>query len=155
MTKEYNKLSSSRGSTLIEVLVATTVVVFALTALMSSLTLSIKSTAENKYRSYATSLAQEAIEVHRRERALLGWQAFYSAIDDGVYCYNILPSTSEEFVLKLPGTCTDRFSQVGTDFSRSITITKGPDSVTANSVVDWFDGENLRTVTLEQVFREY
>lgn len=146
---------SQQGSTLIEIMVATTVVVFALTALMATLTLSVKTTAESKYRTYATSLGQEALEVFRRERALLGWTAFHAAVDDGATCYNELPTSSAAFVGTNPGACGDRFTQVGTAFSRTVNATKTTDSVTVQVVVDWYDGSNLRQVTLEQILKEY
>lgn len=150
-----NKFRSQQGSTLIEIMVATSVVVFALTALMTTLTLSIKTTAESKYRSYATALAQEALEVYRRERALLGWDSFYGAANTGAYCYNTLPATTQEFVAKSLGNCSDRFVQVGTDFSRTVNVSKAADAVTVESVVDWYDGEEVRSVSLQQILKEY
>lgn len=154
-----HKHESSRGSTLIELLVATSVVVVALTALMSTLTLSIKSTAESRYRSYATNLAQEVLEVYRRERALLGWNSFYTQMVGGngeTICLNALPLNSDEFTSLTVGNCTERFIQVGADFSRRVVVNKsGGDTVTIQAIVDWHDGDELREVQLEQQFKEY
>lgn len=155
MFSQLKKKHREQGSTLIEIMVATSVVVIALTALMSTLTLSIKSTAESKFRSYATSLAQEALEVYSRERALLGWQAFYSAVETGPYCYNTLAVNSQDFVQRSQGECDERFVEVGTAFSRTVNITKAADAVTVEAEVDWYDGDALRVVTLEQILKEY
>jgi len=150
-----HKFLSQSGSTLIELMVATSVVVIALTALMTTLTLSIKSTAQSKYRTYAASLSQESLEVFRRERSLLGWQTFYKETPTGTLCFNTLPASSTEFVNWVPGACADRFTEVGAGFSRTIVVTKGVDSVTVQSRIDWNDGTQLRDVQLEQVLKEY
>jgi Tfp pilus assembly protein PilV len=93
------------GQTIVEVLIATAVVGTVLTAVAGALTFSVKNTAQARYRALAASQAQDAVEVFRRERALLGWESFQAEINPGVYCYNTLPTNSTQFFAVTPGAC--------------------------------------------------
>src|SRR3990167_4923802 len=90
--------NSQRGSSLIEIVVATGVMALVLTAILSGLTLSLKTNAESEYRSHAVKRAQEGLEVFRRERTLLGWDIFVAGFtSDTYYCLQTLPAPKTAF----------------------------------------------------------
>lgn len=137
----------SKGSSLIEIIIATAVVGGILTAVATALTFSIKSTAEANYRSVATTEAQKAMEVFRRERTLLGWSDFYTAVNgDSYYCFNTLPSAGALAGVS-QGRCNTNYSLavagVGTNFKRDIEISTGSDLVTVTVIVAWKNPNNL------------
>lgn len=140
------------GQSIIEVLIATGVVGAILTAVAATLTFSVKNSAENKYRSVATTKAQEAIEVFRRERAFLGWETFIDALGSGgVYCLNVLPSNSTAFASLTSSECEAGVAEAGTEFTREAVVTfPTASSVRIQAIVTWYDGAIERDVTVTQ-----
>lgn len=151
----YELLKSNSGQTIVEALVATAVVAIILVTLVSGLTYSVKNTAESKYRSLAGNLAQDAIEVFRRERLILGWATFLAETPSGTYCLNTLPSTTTAFVALTTGACTTTFVQSGMNFEREVVVTNTGTEVQLQSVVSWTDGSRTSSVTANQVYREW
>jgi type IV pilus modification protein PilV len=143
------------GQTIIEVLIAIAVVSVVMITLASGLTFSVKNTAEAKYRAMATSLAQEAIEIYRRERSLLGWEAFQAEAVSGTYCFNELPSSTAEFAALTPDECTTTIAQVGTQFVREVTVTSTDTMVRLDVEITWNDGANERNVSVVQEFKQW
>lgn len=64
------------GSTVIEVLIATTIVAFALTALAMLMTNNVKNSAEADYREAAAGLAQDTMEKIRQRKTTVAWSTF-------------------------------------------------------------------------------
>lgn len=64
------------GSTVIEVLIATTIVAFALTALAMLMTNNVKNSAEADYREAAAGVAQDAMESIRQIKNTTTWSSF-------------------------------------------------------------------------------
>lgn len=153
---KFAEKNSRVGQTIIEVLIAVAVVGVVLTAVASALTQSVKNTVESKYKSVATNRAQEVLEIFRRERFNLGWESFQVALSDGAYCYNSLPTTSQEFVDSATGTCVDGEIVSGVSMKREVTITS-PTSVElqVEVAVSWTDGDIERDVTINQTFRRW
>jgi len=149
-----------KGSSLIEIVVATGVMALVLTAIVSGLTLSLKTNAESEYRSQAVKRAQEAIEVFRRERTLLGWDVFFGSLSNGgVYCLQTLPAPKSGFTL---GACTEEQGIViaGVDFYREVEVTideSDPNNplIQVSVTMRWNSGNGERDVTLLQVFRRW
>lgn len=145
-----------RGSSLIEIVVATGVMALVLTAIVAGLTLSLKTNAESKYRSQATKRAQEAMEVFRRERTLLGWDVFEGEfISGGTYCLKNLPAPKQAFTSGECGT-DDSLVISGLDFYREATVvtnTIDPNNpqVSVTVSVQWSSGN----VTIVQDFRRW
>ena len=145
-----------QGSSLIEVVVATGVMALVLTAIVAGMTLSLKTSAESEYRSQAVKRGQEAMEVFRRERTLLGWDVFEAGfISGGAYCLQTLPAPKEAFVL---GECSDDQNLVisGVDFYREAWVDINdldPDNPQLQVTVSvrWASG----SVELVQVFRRW
>lgn len=134
------------GSSLIEIIIATAVVGGVLTAVAMALTFSIKSTAEANYRSVATNKAQEAMEVFRREKTLLGWDNFYSVNSGfGTICLNTLPGVTELGGIANTN-CGTSYSLtvdgVGTGFKREATLSTGTDVVNVTVTVYWPNSNN-------------
>lgn len=74
--KFIRKKLKSSGNTIIEILVATVVVGVILTALAGSMTNTIQNSAEAQYRETATRLAQDAMEVFRKDKNTESWTTF-------------------------------------------------------------------------------
>ena len=146
------------GQSILEVLIAIMVVGMVMVAIASVLTLSIKNTAESRYRNVATTEAQQAIEVFRREKVRLGWNAFKTAAIGGEYCWNSLPAGNDEladFLGLNVGECQEGYTVGGTEFTRNVEILQTADEVVVIITVSWVDGDLDREVVQEQEFREY
>jgi prepilin-type N-terminal cleavage/methylation domain-containing protein len=146
------------GQSLIEVLIAVAIVGVILTTIAGGMTYSIKNTAESRYRSLATTLAQDAVEVFRRERSLLGWESFYEIFTGApseTYCFNTLPATSTQFANVTPGDCTVGFAQVGTEFTREVIVDPAGGQLRVEAVVSWYDGSDQREVRVVQDFQDW
>ena len=148
-------MKSAPGQTIIEVLIATVVVAIVMIAVAAALLLSVKNTAQSKYKGLASSRAQEAVEYFRRQRSLLGWTRFFETINAGTFCLNVLPITSEELGELGDGACEAGVALAGTEFKREAWI----DVIAANAIrveiqVSWLDAGVRRNVSLVQEFKE-
>jgi type II secretory pathway pseudopilin PulG len=153
----FRSSSSQSGQSLIEVIMATGVVALVMTALAASMTISVKSAAQSKYRALATKYGQEVLEVYRRERARMGWESFHDILlADGAgatYCLEeTLPPTTQDFIdLEAGGTCQNGFSAAGTTFYREASHSViSADQVQVTVTVKWMDADRIREVELRQ-----
>jgi type II secretory pathway pseudopilin PulG len=157
MKKVFN---SQKGSSLIEIIVATGVMALVLTSIVAGLTLSLKTNAESEYRSQAVSRAQEAMEIFRRERTLLGWEAFSSSlVGDTEYCFKELPDPFEAFT---GGACdsSDTIVISGQEFIReaevNVDVANPSDpQVRVKIIMSWTTNENTKDVEIVQIFRKW
>jgi type II secretory pathway pseudopilin PulG len=148
------------GSSLIEIIVATGVLALVLTALVAGMTVSLRTSAEAKYRSQAIKRGQEAMEVFRRERTLLGWDVFSGQFSSGsTYCLQELPAPKTSFAV---GQCTSAQSLAvsGIDLYRQAVVAVDNTNPTDPQVkvvvsVTWDSGQGERGVDLTQVFRQW
>lgn len=142
------------GQTIIEVLIATVVVALVMTAIASALTSSLRNTAEGKFRSYANTHAQQAMEVFIRERNLLGWQQFTESVISGAFCLNELPADSAAFLIMPSGSCTEGVAFAGTEFVRQANVTVvNAEEIRVEVEVLWEDNGRNREVSLTQEFK--
>ena len=149
----------SPGFGIIEVLVSVAVIGTILTAVAAGLSMSLKTSAELKFRGIALNKAQAVIEAIRRERAILGWTAFFNLFEGGTsgvytYCFNddtaLLHSS---FALTL-GDCADTTAWDGNDFIRELTVdTTTPDQVQLTSTVYW-EGR-AKQIVLKQLLYQW
>jgi type II secretory pathway pseudopilin PulG len=148
---------SQAGSTIIEVLIATLVVSMVMTAVAAVMTVSVKNTGQLRYRAAASSQAQSALEIFRRERNLLGWESFYAETPGGTYCLNTLPANTAAYVALNLGSCSGTYSHIGNNFEREAIVTKGATDVRVVIVVTWSDGTRTPApeVRLTQIFRKF
>jgi Tfp pilus assembly protein PilV len=147
---------AAAGQSIIEVLIATSVIAMVMVAIASGIVLSLKNTSDSKFRGLATTRGQEALEVFRRERGILGWATFRDATVDGTVCLNTLPTNSTEYLALAVGACTQGTAVAGTTLTRQAIISvPASDQVEVEIVVSWVDGQTTREVRQSQVFREY
>jgi prepilin-type N-terminal cleavage/methylation domain-containing protein len=131
------------GFGIVEVLVAVAVVAIILTAIAAGLAMSLKTTAELKFRSTALAKAQEVIEVARRERAIQGWDDFSTLFGGGAvgvytYCLNTDDSLLSANFPPTEGACTDTVAWDGNDYIRELTLDATTvDQVTITVTVYW------------------
>ena len=83
MQKSHHPLWST-GSTIIEVLIATTLVAFALTGLAMLMTNNVKNSAEADYREAAAGIAQDTMERIRQSKTTKSWSLFKSDTFTGI-----------------------------------------------------------------------
>lgn len=149
---------SQQGSTLLEAIFATVIVSLVLTAMMAALTTSLFTQAQTRYRQIAGSLAQQGLEVFRRERALLGWDTFSSTFGNEVVCVNDLPANSDQFISSAgTGGCgQERFNPAGTgiNFWREANVNSTANTVQVEVTVYWHSSGQTRSVTQQQIFRD-
>lgn len=149
-----------RGSTLIEIVVASGVMALVITAIVAGLTLTLKTTAESEYRSHGVKRSQEAMEVFRRERTLRGWENFVDSFTSGTtYCLATLPAPLGSFT---SGACTSGQSIVinSVAFYREALVTidsTNPDDVKVTVALEttWNTGGDEQSVNLVQEFRQW
>ena len=161
--KKFTKLGRGRGSGMIEILIATGVVGIVMTAVVSGFVLSVKSTTVGKNKVLASTRAQEAMEVFRREKVLLGWAQFRDSmkedsVNGSAYCLDALPSDSETFRAMQAGACGEDVLVTDTIFSRQASVYFFPDAdnidkIRVEIVVDW--AENNIPINLIQEFKQY
>ncbi|MFZ5437562.1 MAG: type IV pilus modification PilV family protein [Patescibacteria group bacterium] len=154
------KFFSQKGSSLIEIIVATGVMALVLTTIVAGLTLSLKTNAESEYRSQAVKRAQEAMEIFRRERTLLGWEAFINTFrGNPVYCFKDLPAPFGAFTSGACGS-DDTIVISGQEFIREATVTvdeTDPNNPQVRVVMtmSWTTNDNVKDVEIIQVFRRW
>lgn len=161
-----------RGSTLIEIIIAATVITLVMTAIAVGLTISLRSTAESQFRLAAGAAAQEAIEVFNRERTIQGWASFRDTFPQQTNegCMNTLDSSfnfAAYWAQPSPcGVSTFQIPGVGIDFTRQVVIEKDttttpPAYLTVTVTVQWIEGsatfDEVKTKQVVQTreYREY
>lgn len=155
-----NKNFYQRGSSLIEIIIATGVMAIVLTAIVAGLTISLKTNSESEYRFQAVKKAQEAMETFRRERTLLGWQSFLTSMQaNATYCLATLPEPRESFTVGACG-AEDTIVISGIDFYReaSVTVdTSNPNDEQIKVVITmtWYVDDDVRTAEIAQNFRDW
>ncbi len=101
------------GQSLVEVLIALSVMTVVLLSVVAAVLLSLKTADRSKHRVRATFLANEGIEWLRGQRSRFGWNQF-SELDalggDGTtYCLNTLPASISDLT---PANCSDKLDNV-------------------------------------------
>ncbi len=151
------KRLNSRGSTIIELLIAVMVVGLIVTAVANAVTFSIKNTGESRYRQVATILGQQVIEFVRGERNRKGLLNLKNTLVSGTYCFKTIPANLD--TTPTPGQCGENLSDyipmAGTNFLREVTVSVGgaPEySMLVTTTVSWIDGTETRQVELIQEF---
>lgn len=165
MKKTFLKLQISRrktqrGSGIIELLIATMVVGVVVVAAAIVLTRSVKNTSETRYREVASIVAQDAIELFKREREIKGWNNFASLFPgSSVYCLNSLPQEIDSGVLsEYFGQCEDdsTFTLSKTTFQREVRVTRtdGGESLAIDVSVRWnIGGSDERSLSISQILK--
>ncbi len=148
--------SQQRGSTLIELLIATMIVGTIVTAVAVGVSNSVKNNSEARYREIATLLAQQGMEVLRTERGNMGWITFHDSILEGDHC---MPAGMDELSDLSGNTADCIITEANFDFHRSVALSKnsGVDpSVTAVVTVQWERKAGVTSdVKVAQTFKDH
>ncbi|PIR64250.1 MAG: hypothetical protein CO156_01410 [Candidatus Pacebacteria bacterium CG_4_9_14_3_um_filter_40_12] len=145
-----------KGSTLIELLIATMIVGTVVTAVAAGVSSSVKNNSEARYREIATVLAQQGMETLRSERGNLGWITFHDSITPGTFCMPTGMSSLTELTTN-QNLCIVTESNL--DFNRSVVLTKqsgaSPD-VSAEITVSWERKSGVTSdVKVTQTFKDF
>lgn len=150
--------NNQRASTLVEVLVAVTIIALVLTAVSAMISMSIKLASSNEQNQLALQKAQEGLEFFRKERLINSWYSFSTPLIDGaVYCLSSLPEEVASISAQL-GICGDAdvLEAAKYNFKREATINfSGSNSLTVQVDLDWTDGNKAKNLSLEQSFDNY
>lgn len=151
-----NPHHSQRGQSLVEILIATAVVAMVLTGVAAGIVFSVRNTAEARYRAVAGTLAQESIEVFRRERDRHGWRYFQSQLASPEYCFNTLPADISGFAA-LAGSCQSSFTPAGsgTLYRRDVRLQVAAESVLIEVTMSWQSGAEWEEATISQELRNF
>lgn len=145
----------NRGASLIEIIVATAIVGTVLTAIAASMSMSLRNSSRGQAKVLASDLAQEVLELYRRERKSQGWGNFLTDLSAGTYCFDTLPTTTSEFSTLSAGECGATEYVLGTRFIREAVVTPGADSVLVIVLVEWQDGDETQSISVQQTYRSW
>lgn len=125
-----------KGTSIIEIVIATALISMAIIAALSLTNNSLKQSLYARNLAEATEYATQAADWIRTQRDTLGWGYIYS-YPESTYCLNTFPA---DFTAIQSGTCTSGDYLPQTKFQRSIVLSK-PDAETAKFViaVSWED----------------
>jgi type II secretory pathway pseudopilin PulG len=156
---EKRAMRSKRGGFgIVEILVAVAVIGTILTAVAAGLAMSLKTTAELKFRGIALAKSQEVIEVFRRERSIDGWNTFFDLFGNGTagtytYCFNDPTTLLHATFPPTPGPCPDTVAWDGNDYIREAVVTTTTDQVDLVVTVYWQGRE--KQFVLKQMLNRY
>lgn len=146
------------GSTLIEILVAVTIIALVLTAVSAMISMSIKLADSNEKQQLALQKAEEALEFFRKERAIWSWTAFSTPLVDlSTYCMRDLPSSVASISAQL-GECGDDevLSAARYSFKRQATVTfESANRLSIEIEMLWNDGAKAKNLVIDQQFENY
>ncbi len=142
---------SKKGTSIIEIVIAASLISMAVIAALSLTNRSQKQSTYARNLAEATKYASEASDWIRNERTNLGW-ATMSTMSDGVYCLNTLPA---DFTLISSGSClSGNYITGSTIYQRTLNMTKSATSIKFNIEVSW--QENVpRQATIEMELSEW
>lgn len=148
--------------TILETVIAATLISVAIVASLSLSTNTQKETTYAKNVSLATKFNSAGLDSLKRLRSQMGWTAFVSEIiTDGatpLYCFSNIPTTPLEFstlVSSNLGACSAEVIP-GTDFYRVVQLTVGsPPDFLDVVITTYFGDDQNRSVTTETRLTNY
>ena len=149
--------NSQKASTLVEILIAVSVIALVLTSVSAMITMSIRLADSNEQKQLALQKAQEALEFFRRERSINSWHSFSTPISDGVYCVSSLPEEIASMSAKL-GVCDEEnlLEAAKYRFKREAVVQfNSVDNVKIEIEILWEDGNKDKNLAIEQNFENF
>jgi len=150
--------TSQRASTLIEILIAVSIIALVLTSVSAMITMSIKLASSNEQKQLALQKAEEAMEFFRKERAINSWQSFSTSLVDGeVYCVSSLPEAIASISAQL-GTCSEEnvLEAAKYPFRREAIVQfNSVNNVKLEVKLLWLDGNKVKDLSIEQNFENF
>lgn len=162
--KKILECEVSAGFSLIDVLVAVTILVVGISSLVALSTLVVRNQRLSLERTEANTYAQETIEWARIMRQRLSWDAFIAELiadgSSGRYCLEgALPVEIEDFGLLEEGACQDQQTiTIDSVFSRELVFSydSGQQALTLTSIVRWPRSAGQETsVEVSAIFRKW
>lgn len=151
-----------RGSSIIEVLIAATLISISIIAALSLSSFSQKQTDFSRDLNKATFYNTQSIDWLRNMRTMLGWGSFVNELDLDtagstlLYCLNSLPTTVAQYAALTPSAGCDTAYITGTPFQREMKFTLVGSPVTSVSVsVTTYWQLRARSTTTETTLTEW
>lgn len=149
--------SKQRASTLIEILIAVSIIALVLTSVSAMIAMSIKLADSNEQNQLALQKAQEAMEFFRKERLINSWYSFSTPLSEGRYCVSSLPESVASMSAKL-GVCGDEdvLEAAKYQFQREAMVQfNNENNVKVGIDVLWQDGSKDKSLSIEQNFENF
>ena len=153
---------SQGGFTLIEILIATSMVTLVMVSISSGVSFAVKNARFSQEKSRSIRYAQESIEWYRAVRDGLGWGAFYQVMQASgstrfTYCLGVLPANPEEFGVLQPRSLGSNCTAIPqTKYVRRLNVTITDSStIEVESKVTWSDGQQQHETSLTTTLREW
>ncbi len=149
---------AQRGSTLVEILVAVTIISLVLTAVSAMISMSVKLAESNEKKQLALQKAEEAMEFFRKERVISSWYSFSTPLTDGAtYCVSSLPEDVASLSAKLGGCSnSDTMEAARYSFQRQAVVNfNSVNRLNIQIEMLWNDGSKAKNLVLEQSFENY
>ena len=140
-------IKKKKGNTIIEVLIAATLIAVAILAALSLSSSSQKQTDYSRDLHLSSTYNDQSLDWLRNMRTIMGFASFVEAVQaDGsgtvTYCLDTLPSTETEFINKIAQGCGASMIP-GTNLIRTIQLTPSgspTDTIYAKVTTSWSDG---------------
>lgn len=151
------------GQSLVEILIATTIVTMVLVAVASSSIASVRNSHFARNNALATRFAQEGHEWARAQRDMLGWNDFSSTIGTGTAVYCLIDPTVDLGSLT-PGNCGSEDKITGTIFLREVSFVYVPpvpppspeeEYYRVITETEWEDNSGEHTATAETILSKW
>lgn len=155
------KVHSNSGQTLIEVIVAVSLIVLVLVTLVSGVALSVRNGRQAKSQAQAKEFVREGTEWIRSLRDSEGWETLIAAIDAGggaagqTYCLPTLPLSIDQFSALSPSAVANCPIIAGTEFTRSIQLVVNGPSNRLDATVRTTWGAGTRVFTSQSLLTLY
>lgn len=153
-----SNMNSQKASTLVEILIAVTIIALVLTSVSAMITMSIKLANSNEQKQLALQKAQEAMEFFRKERSVNSWHSFSVPLsDDGRYCINSFPDSVASMSAQL-GACgeADFLQAAKYQFQREASIQfNSENNIRVEIDLLWQDGSKEKSLSIEQNFENF
>jgi len=130
------------GQSLIELLVALTLIMLVVVAVVGLAAVSIKTSYFAKRETAAKRYAEEAME-WLREQKKSNWTDFLFAKSGNTYCFNSSP---------IDGWSSNCGATLDGIYKREVTLSRSSDNVTVTVVVSWSDSSGTHETKLVSVF---
>jgi type II secretory pathway pseudopilin PulG len=143
---------STRGQTLLELIVAIAVVALVVTGLIVAVTASLHYGQNSKLSSQALKYAQEGIELTREKRDTSPWDTFLAlgAVNSNAWCVD-----KNRVWTGTESTCAVNIDNV---FTRTVTLTWNDPIMHVESLVEWTSGNQTnqkQSILLETFLTEW
>lgn len=135
-----------KGTSIIEVVIAATLISISIIAALSLANQSQKQNDYAKQLAEATKYASQVADWIRNERDRVGYATLYT-LDDGIYCLNDIPA---EYISMEEGSCNQNSYIPNTLFRREVSLSKTLDSLNIVITIYWLESvERQAKIELE------